>query len=317
MAAKGAVGIVVFALVLVVAAVVGLILWVAPDHAVVIPSIDPVRNTEVIGRVGNFEITRFHLTMKRETEKAKSGEPDKIMPDHGLFRELLDSAIEEEILRKYKFEITPDLLAKERARVDKETMEPERLAKMQRVCAPYPGIYDRVVLRPLITNRMIYQLLNFNEEIQAEAYAKARAIYERAKQDPTYLAVEGAGQPSGAYQKFSPNVLPPREPPGSEEMHRRRMRDFIKAKLDRVAPGGVILLDEMGGLAIVRLISRDGEDGEYEILSVPKRTHDSWMREQLKSIRFEVLDPAIRKELMEKGKGNPVLDRLIELQNGK
>lgn len=304
-----------------VAGILLVVVWfAAPGGNDVPPFKAPPSAAEVIATVGRREITRLHLSLFRQSERIKGG-PEAPPPiDYGLLRELIEAAACEEVLARHQFTIGPDLIAKERDRINRETREPEKLKRIQELMAPHPGMYDAIIVRPILANQNIHKMQRYDETIQAKAWAEARALLARVVADPAVLAQEGRDRKEPMeYQIVDSRVRPPYAPPGAEAQHRDQVRQFAKDHLKDVKPGDVKpeVINEQGALILVRLIERDGEDVKYEALSIRKADFEAWFREALKSVEIRVHDAELRRLLLEKARGNPLIDRIADVLQGK
>lgn len=320
MKSQGAVA-VFFLLALAVAGLLLLLVWFAmPGQPAPPPFLAPPSAGEVIAAVGRREITRLHLSLFRQSERIKGGKDAPEPIDYGLLRELLEAATFEDILERHGFKLGPDLIAAERDRVNRETREPEKLKRIQELMAPHRGMYDAIIIKPILANQNIHKMHNFDEALQAAAWKEARELHARVLADPHALAREGkARKEPMEYQVIDSRVRPEHSPPGSEPMHREQAQRFAKEHFDKVKPGDVrpTIIDERGALMIARLLERDGDDVKYEILVIRKEPFEPWFREQLKKITITIHDPELRRLLLEKAKGNPLIDRVADILNQK
>jgi len=259
-------------------------------------------------RVAGKEITRFHLKLARQHADLRGGYK---MPDFGLIREMLERAAGEEILRKYGRALTPQDIAAERTRMERESRDRETQRKVIHLLDQYPGMFDMFVVRPALVGNRLRDLQMHDRKIQKEAFEKAEEGLKEALRDSDYFRRMKQEIPE-RYLRVDSRVAPgppngPPQPPEMIEQHRKAVMDWANEHLSRVPPGEIRPepLDMGGALLVIRMLERDDTKVVYEQVAFPKIAFDPWLEAQLKEIKSEVVDPAIRGELKQGLKDSP------------
>jgi hypothetical protein len=298
-------------LVLAVAAVGAMIILVASLVTSAGPEV-PVRlnpeERDPLLRVAGKEITRFHLNLARQHQKLRGGYQ---MPDFGFIREMLERAAGEEILRKYGRALTPQDIVAERARMERDSRDRETQRKVIHLLDQYPGMFEMLVVRPALVNNRLHDLQVHDRTIQKEAFEKAEAGLKEALRDADYFRRMKQEAPE-RYARIDSRVAPgpengPPQPPEMREQHNKAVMDWTSQYLSRVSPGEIKPepLDSGGAMLVLRMIERDESHVVYEQVAFPKIGFDAWLDSELKGIKAEVVDPAIRGELKQGLKDSP------------
>lgn len=306
-------------LVLSVAAIGVLVLVVAligpGEVAPPIPRLDPTKTAPLI-RVESKVITRFYLDLARQYHKMRPGKDGFVMPDHGILLEALSLAAWEEVLRRYDQPILPKDVAEERARGERESRNRDTLRKIVGLLDPYPGMYEEIFVRPGLANNRIHEL-HRGRTVQKEAYARAEEGLKEALRNPDYFRKKGEEDPE-SYERLDsrdPKIGRPMGnefPPEETERLRKQILEFAAKWLSRTPPGEVCpqIVDDQGAYVILRMIERTPEHVVYEMVTYRKTPFEAWFEGELKKMKVEVVDPAIRAMLKEKLK-NPMFERWL------
>ncbi len=306
-------------LVLSVAAIGALVLVVSligsGEAAPKMPRLDPTKTTPLI-RVENKVITEFYLDLARQYHLMRAGKEGYVMPDHGILLEAMSLAAWEEILRRYDRPVLAKDVAEERARGERESKDRDTLRRIVGLLDGYPGMYEEIFVRPGLANNRIHKL-HQDRTVQKEAYAKAEEGLKEALRNPDYFRKKSEEDPETHERVDSRDPRIGRRPedhfpPEEMERNRKQILDFAAKWLSRTAPGEVCpqIVDDMGSYVILRLIERSPDHAVYELVSFRKMSFDAWFEGELKKMKVEVVDPAIRAMLKEKLK-NPMFERWL------
>jgi len=297
-------------LVLAVASIGALILLVALIDSGETPVPVPRRNPDNRAPLITIEdkvITEFHLEVARDYHKLRAGKEGYVLPDHGILLQFMQQAVWEILLKKYGRPITPEDVEAERARMVRESKDRETQRKIFSLLDQYPGMFEMIVVRAGLANNGVYKMQSSDRTIQREPYEKAEAALKEALRDPDFFFRRQAEENPGTYQRVdtrqpqigrnNPGVRAPQD----QEREKEFLMDFAKKWLSRVPVGEVRpeLVEEGGSYQILRLAERTSEYAVYESVSIPKVPYEPWFEGELKKLKGEVVDPAIRAMLKE------------------
>jgi len=297
-------------LVLSVAAIGALILLVALIDSGTPPAqvgkLNPDDRTPLI-RIEDKEITKFHLDLAQRYHRIRAGKEGYVLPDHGILLQFMQQAAWEIILRKYGRPISPEDVSNERARMVRESKDREAQRKFLDELDQYPGMFEMIVVRFSIANNWIYKLQASDKTIQREPYEKAEAALKEALRNPDFFRKRNEEDPESYKRVDSRKPIIGRNPmdqmaPEALERERKRIMDFANRLLSRTAPDEVRpeLADEEGKFQILRLVERSADHVVYESISFQKIPFEPWFEGELKKLKGEVVDPAIRAMLQDK-----------------
>ena len=275
------------------------------------PRLDPERLGRPLIRIEDKVITQFHLELGRQFEGIKRGKEGYKQPDHGILRELIETAIFETILAKHGRGLTPQEISNDRARGIRESREPAKMRELIALLDQYPGMFELFQVKPALANQRIHYGLLPDKSVQAEVYAKAEAALKEAlregedffrrrkEEDPLTYRRTDTDNPTMGVGPAGPQQGPKR-PPGEEEEMKRIIRDFANKNLSTTAEGQVCanLIEAEGGYLVVRLIERNDKRIQYDVVSYPKIPFDVWYSGELKKIKGEIVDPSVREMLI-------------------
>ena len=264
------------------------------------PNISPL-DAKPLVRIEDKTITSFDLKIARQYAQLRAGKEGFVMPDHGILRESIEHAAFEVVLARYNRGIGPDDVEKERIRQIQTSKDRETLRKIQDLLDPYPGQFEKILVRPPLASQWIRRL-HQDRAVQEEAYQKADAALKEAVKDPDAFFKSREG--TEAYTLVDSDV-PPKLPPGEQakellEEHKKRhsqiIIEFAKKALGHTKPGELCpnVVDAPGEYVVARLKELTDSRVRYEQVSFRKSEYDVWFNAELLKLKGEVVDPETR-----------------------
>jgi hypothetical protein len=116
----------------------------------------------MLATVGQTRITGDDISYRITVERAYGN--DSVIDSVALVA-LINDALEREVARRWKVDVTPHEIAALSRHVDQTTRAPEILAKVRHAFGDDRAAYERLYLAPRIVNRKLRALLSRNVEI--------------------------------------------------------------------------------------------------------------------------------------------------------
>ncbi len=135
----------------------------------------------VWAEVGDYKITKEEAQYRDRVIRIYYPQDNRRL---GL-QQLIGSYIHAQILKNNGAEITEDILAKEEARIDKQTLVPETLSKIKGIFGPDNRSYRRVFILPTYADRVIYfEFFLRDPKVHGKLLTNAEDFLKAAKETP-------------------------------------------------------------------------------------------------------------------------------------
>ena len=172
-------------------------------------------------------------------------------------------------------------------------------------------MFEMFVVRPALVNNRLVDLQAHDRNIQKEAFEKAEAGLKEALREEDYFRRMKQEAPD-RYSRVDSRVPPgppdgPPQPPEMVEQHNKGVLEWVSKYLSRVGPHEIRPepLDLGGAVLVIKMIERDDTHVIYEQVAFPKIAFVPWLESEMKQIKAEVIDPAIREDLKKGLKDSP------------
>ena len=215
-----------------------------------------------------------------------------------VFEEKVGREIREEkvLSREFGITVTPELLAKEYERIERETKAPEQWAAIKAALGTREKV-EQVVCRPLLVERGLRTRFAFDPRIHEKEHETAREARRQflAGQEPTgsrTIRLSRKAEPAGTDELLAkaqrdaagPKPPVPAEPektgaplPVDPEMARVLERE-LKANGDVTT-----ILEERDRFSVFRLVAAGPDDWLVEGIQVPKRNFEEWLAAKIEA----------------------------------
>lgn len=179
---------------------------------------------------------------------------DEAYPAAVFARRVAREQVEESLLAGFGLRPSPDVLAREFARIEKDTRAPEQWLAVKAALGNDRRLIEEAVCRPLLVRRALEARFAIDAHVHAAARAKARAARVR------WLA----GEPSPAAVIM---VIDRRDPAAPAVLERQLRR-----------PGDVsTILEHRDRFDVYRLLAITREAWKVEAVRVPKADFHRWL----------------------------------------
>lgn len=219
---------------------------------------------------------------------------DEVYP-RSVFEKRVRRQLEEErvLTRAFGMSITPEILAKEYDRIEKETRAPEQWEAMKAAAGSRRTI-EEIYCRPLLVDRALRARFAFDPKIHAAQHEKARAARKAflegnppagAKILRLSWRVETAASTDELLQKAradaeGPRVLSAAEPRTKDDRPLPVDPEMVKVLEKELKSRGDVttILEERDRFSVFRLVAADADEWLVESIQISKRDYDSWRR---------------------------------------
>lgn len=198
---------------------------------------------------------------------------------------------ERALAKAFGFHVTPELLAREYERIERDTKAPDQWLAVKSALGDDRSQIEEVVCRPLLVDRTLRWRFAFDGAVHAEAHEKARAARARwqggeAAEGARVLTLSrrsAAESTDRLMEKARSSASGPRvmstEPPAEEAppvpMHPDAVR-VLEAQLRK--PGDLSpILSERDQFAVYRLLEVSEESWRVEAVFFPKVDLEAWL----------------------------------------
>lgn len=217
---------------------------------------------------------------------------DEVYPRSVFEKKVAREIAEERVLSKFfGVAITPEVLATEFDRIERDTMAPDQWAAIKAALDNDRRRIEEVFCRPLVVERALRAKFAFDPRIHAALHQRARearAQFQAGRKPPGVsvqaLARQLAAAPTTAEllgkakaESAVPRVLPTPGAPGRDGPVPvdPEMAAVLEKELQK--PGDVTtILEERDRFSVFRLIERTNEAWKVEAVTFPKVNFDAW-----------------------------------------
>lgn len=223
---------------------------------------------------------------------------DEVYPRSVFEKKVRREAAEEKVLfKEFRMGVTPELLAGEYDRIEKETRAPDQWEAVKKVLGNDRRRIEQVVCRPLLVDRALRARFAFDQKIHAAEHQKARTAREEFLSGKVPAGVrtlrlsrkEDAG--GGTDQMLEkargeaagPRLLTPGEPPKPGESAIPVDPEMAKILEKELKKKGDVttILEERDRFSVFRLVAVDSSEWLVEAVQTPKRSFDSWLEAKM------------------------------------
>jgi len=226
----------------------------------------------------------------------------------------LDLYKEAVLLRRYKVEVTPAMVAAEVQRIDTTTRAPEVLKEIKQALGNEPERFARSMARPIVVERELRRRFDTDDSLHAARRKEAEQAREKLLagksvedlHEATWLLTprpeddvpQGGGvsgtpmqtrgkAKSGTYSvEATAQLAQSLAPPPSEEDRKLYFEDLnpelqniLRVQLQK--PGDVsAIIETPGGFLVFLARERSTETLSAASLSIPKRSYETWLEQQ-------------------------------------
>jgi hypothetical protein len=204
-----------------------------------------------------------------------------------------ETAEEKVLLREFGMSVTPELLAGEYDRIEKESQAPDQWQAMKKALGNDRRRVEQVVCRPLLVERALRRRYAFDPAIHQKEHQKARAAREaflagNSLPDAKTLRIARGGAaalPAGEMLKQAKaeskgTKALPREEPAGDPVDRPIPVDPEMAKVlekELKSKGDVTtILEERDRFSVFRLVAISTDEWLVEGVQVPKTDFEAW-----------------------------------------
>ena len=221
---------------------------------------------------------------------------DEVYPRSVFEKKVKREAAEEAVLlREFGMSVTPELLAAEYDRIEKESRAPDQWAAMKSALGNDRRRVEQVVCRPLLVERALRQRYAFDPKIHEKEHQKARAARDvflsgRTPPDAKTLRIARGGSPAvpademlkqAQAESKGTKVLSPGGPPGEQATEKPVPVDPEMAKVlekELKTKGDVTtILEERDRFSVFRLVAAGADEWLVEGVQIPKKDFDAWV----------------------------------------
>ncbi|MCX5793462.1 MAG: hypothetical protein NTY45_14770 [Elusimicrobia bacterium] len=234
---------------------------------------------------------------------------DAITSRKAGFMRMYEAAILDEVLTHAALRpVTREEYAREVARIDAETRAPDILACIKKYFGEGAARYERVFIRPILTQRYIREFVKTDPRVQAKAYGLRDAALKDIAEKKTFKEI---GLERGiAYSTATYAIEEDTAAPAAPEPWKRWSPfegAFITENLKDLKPGEVkpAPIEDPAGIKLVRLLSVTGKKYYFESLTVPKLSTEDYLR-SVPKLPVKINDKELR-DWVAPIKGNPLL----------
>lgn len=244
--------------------------------------------------VGSYQIT--YEEVERAEEIAKFKYPHAKVSDGE--NKLVRAYQKAEILKKLGFEVSRNILEREAARIDAETLHPERLSQIKAMFGDDREAYLNAFVLPVYVERILpLEIFPYNKVIHASTFAKAKAFiasvqnglsFESAAQQEGRSIAEIAVSDAGVVYDLSQNFLM-----GDDSEMAVSSEDgaiWLSEVVANLCPGEILPqpMEEAYRWQIA-YYSGINSEGHHLIrfVSFPKKRYDEWLDEQTAAVSVQ------------------------------
>jgi hypothetical protein len=198
---------------------------------------------------------------------------------------------ERALAKSFGFEVTPELLAREFERVERDTKAPDQWQAVKTALGDDRRFIEEVVCRPLIVDRTLRWRFAFDAATHAAPHAKARAARARwqageAVEGARLLTLSRRSAPESTdrlLEKARSSASGPRvlsaEPPAEEDHPLPLHPDALRVLEEQLGKRGDVspILSERDRFAVYRLLEVSGETWRVEAVFFPKVDFEAWL----------------------------------------
>ena len=225
------------------------------------------------------------------------------------FMRLTEAAIAEKAMRERGGPVIDEkAVSDDAARIDRETQAPDILACIK---AALGKDYQRVFVRPSVTEASLRLFLMRDAKVQAPAREKSVTAQERALKGES---LEAVSKELGLYYSSATYSLEPSTASYRPELAPAEyQKDFIEKHLSKLAPGKFLAdpVESDYSFQAVRLLAHDGKGWLFETAVARKVGQEEWFG-GLKKAKLEIFDAELR-EWVKGIRGNP---RIVAVEVG-
>ncbi len=234
---------------------------------------------------------------------------DAITSRKAGFMRMYEAAILDEVLTHSALRpVTREEYAKEVARIDAETRAPEILACIKKYFGESTARYERVFIRPILTQRYIHEFVKTDPKVQAKAYGLRDAVLKDIAGKKEFKAIgleRGIAYSTAVYAIEEDTTAPAALDPWKRWSPFEGA--FITENLKDLGPGEVKPgpIEDPASIRLVRLISVTGKKYYFESLTVPKLSTEEYLKSVAK-LPVKINDKELH-DWVAPIKGNPLL----------
>lgn len=138
----------------------------------------------ILAQVGPTPIKLSEARLRDEVHEFYYPNP----PSKQGLRQLIQTQVYLQILKKYGQEITPEEVQLEARRIDHDTKSPGKLQALKNIFSSHPDLYLPLFVRPLLAAQKIqYQFFPQEARIHQERFQEADAYRKQVTLDPTHF----------------------------------------------------------------------------------------------------------------------------------
>lgn len=234
---------------------------------------------------------------------------DAITSRKAGFMRMFEATILDEILvHQASRPVTAAEYASEVARIDRETRAPDILACIKKHFGGATPRYERVFVRPILTQRYLRDYVKTSPAVQARAYALRDRVLKDIAKKKSFRDI--GKEPGVAYSTSAYAVEEDTSAPQALEPWKRWSpfeAAFINEHLKDLKPGEAKAqpIEDEAQLKFVRLIKIEGKKYYFETLVVQKLTTEDYLK-TVKKLPTVINDRELR-DWVAPIKGNPLI----------
>jgi len=207
------------------------------------------------------------------------------------------------LLNRLGIKITPDMLEREKERIDRETKAPEILNKVKKYFQGNEKNYLKKYVYPVLASRLLEKTFYFDTTIQKKGYTlaweKFKALKEnpdiRIKNDSLYISLN-LEEMKNEYDKKFPFLLP-----------FYQMDTLILKSIPIKSIYPEIIEDKLGYYILRK---RDKKGKKFDGFFIRKRDFNKWFQENIKGVKIKIFEPEMKKKVILRA-GDSYIKKLI------
>lgn len=233
---------------------------------------------------------------------------DAITSRKAGFMHMFEATILDEILIHQARPLTTEDYKKEVARIDTETRAPDILNCIKKHFGASTARYERVFVRPILTQRFIREYIKVDPAVQAKAYGLRDKVLKDISQTNKFKDIgleRGIAYATSTYSLKDDTAAPTALEPWKRWSPFEAA--FIEEHLKTLKPGEIKLkpIEDELNIKLIRLIRVTGKNYYFELLTIPKLSTEEYLN-TIQKLPCKINDRELY-DWVAPLKGNPIL----------